>query len=106
VRKIKQWLTEARSRKRVHSDELDRIINRCVKKYGHLFPLYECTRNGSKSVHHFNVSEVPPVSLERVHGNREYVPYRYATYILDGLETLVAFIEENAGEDEDDSNND
>jgi hypothetical protein len=104
MRKIKQWLSEARSRKRVHSDDLDRIINRCLKKYGHLFPGYICTRKGSRCVHHFNVSEdVKPISLERVHGNRDHVPYPYVTYILDGLESLVAFIEVKTGEEDNDS---
>lgn len=57
-------------------------------------------------MHHFNVVGVPPISLERVHGNREYVPRAYVTYILEGLDSLVNYIEMNSkGEFYDDNSN-
>jgi hypothetical protein len=105
VRKIKEWLSEARGKKHVHSDELDRIINRCLNKYGHLFPKYLCTRKGSKSVHHFNVPNVPPISIERVHGDREFVPPRYAAFIIDGLDCLITHIESNRTDEDNDPDN-
>jgi hypothetical protein len=103
VRKIKQWIAEARTQRRVHSDDLEKIIRRCTLKFGHLFPAYICTKNGSRSVHHFNVPGTHPISLERVHGNREYVPPRYVEFILDGLDALVAYIELTTGDEEDDT---
>ena len=103
MKKIKAWIADARTQKRVHSDDLERIISRCNKKYGYLFPSYLCTKKGSRSVHHFNAPGVPPVSLERVHGNREYVPKHFANLVLDGLEALAAYIELHVKEDNDDA---
>ncbi len=103
MRKIKEWISAARGQKRVHSDDLDRIIRRCKQKYGYLFPRYTCTKNGSKSVHHFNAPNVYPISLERVHGSREYVPSRYKDLILDGLDGLVSYIESNTRDEENES---
>ena len=99
-------MEEVRNQKNVHSDDLERIIRRCKEKYTYLFPKYDCRKNGSRSVHHFNVVGVPPISLERVHGNREYVPRAYVTYILEGLDSLVNYIEMNSkGEFYDDNSN-
>jgi hypothetical protein len=106
VKKIKQWLQEVGSQKHVHSDDLDRIIQRCKRKYDYLFPDYECTKKGSKCVHHFNVPGVAPISLEKVHGDREYVPPKYARYILDGLDDLVDYIEIHSRGEIDDHDSD
>lgn len=105
MRKITQWLREARQQKRVHSDDLERIINRCVNRYGHFFPDYFATKNGSKTVHHFGVAGIPPISLERVHGNRDCVPYPYVTYILDGLDGIATYIDCRLDEEDDDNDN-
>lgn len=96
MKKIKQWLEEVRTQKHVHSDDLEKIIRRCLRKYSYLFPKYDCRKNGSRSVHHFNVPGVPPISLERVHGSREYVPPKYVAYIVDGIDGLIAYIEMNS----------
>jgi hypothetical protein len=106
VKKIKQWMEECREQRHVHSDDLDKIIRRCKQKYSHLFPNYDCRKNGSRSVHHFNVLGVPPISLERVHGNREYVPPTYVKYVLDGLDSLVDYIEMNCEDEINDNDND
>lgn len=105
MRKIKEWLSEARNKKRVEYDDLDRIINRCLNKYRYLFPKYLPTKNGSKSVHHFNVPNVPPISIERPHGNREYIPSYYATLIIDGLDSLIAYIESKKKDEDNDPDN-
>ncbi len=106
MKKIKQWLRKAREQKNVHSDDLERIIRRCMEKYRYLFPKYDCRKNGSRSVHHFNVPGVQPISLERPHGNREYIPRTYVAYILEGLDCLVNYIEMNSkGEFYDDYDN-
>jgi hypothetical protein len=96
VKKIKAWYLEARDKKHIHSDDLERIIRRCLQKYGYLFPEYTITKNGSCRVHHFNVNGIMPISIERPHGNREFVPPRYAKYILDGLDSVISYIEMNS----------
>ena len=101
MKKAKKWLEEVRQKKNVEFDDLDRIIQRCRVKQAALFPRYTCTKNGSKSVHHFNVQGVPPISLERPHGNREYVPTRYVNFVLDGLDALVVYIEMHMEEEKD-----
>jgi hypothetical protein len=106
VKKIKEWLQRVKEQKHVHSDELEKIILRCRTKYKYLFPHYDCRKKGSRSVHHFNVPGVPPISIERPHGGREYVPRTYIAYILEGLENLVAYIETNSkGESYDEHDN-
>jgi hypothetical protein len=44
-------------------------------------------------VHHFNVTGVPVISIEREHGSREFLPKRFASFALDGLDALIAYIE-------------
>lgn len=95
MRKIKSWLEEIRESKHVHSDDLEKIIRRCLTKYRDLFPDYCCTKNGSRTVHHFNVKGVAPISIERPHGSREYIPRAYATKLTDGIDDLVNYIEMN-----------
>jgi hypothetical protein len=102
VKKIRQWIAEVRNQKHVEYEDLDRIVQRCIKRYRHLFPDYLCTKNGSGIVHHFNVTGAQPVSLEKPHGNREFVPRRYAYLALEGLEQIADFIESNSEEEADD----
>jgi hypothetical protein len=96
VKKIKQWYFEARDKKHVHSDDLERIIKRALQRYGYLFPKYTVTKKGSRSVHHFNVSGVMPISIERPHGDRDFIPPRYVKYILEGLDGVINYIEVNS----------
>jgi hypothetical protein len=37
-----------------------------------------------------------PISLEKEHGSREFLPPRYKTLALDGLDSIVAYIESRA----------
>jgi hypothetical protein len=101
VKKIRAWIEEVRDQKLVEFHDLDRIIQRCLTKFGHLFPDYKCSKDGSRTVHHFNRPGIPPLSLEKPHGNREFVPRKYARLILDGLEQVANHIEMNIEDDKD-----
>lgn len=102
MKKIKKWIEETRGLKHVGYDDLDRIAQRCLSKYRGLFPDYVCTKDGSRIVHHFNVAGSHPISLEKPHGSREFVPSRYARMALDGLDEIANYIELNAEEQIDD----
>lgn len=86
-------LEEVESKKHVKFDDLNAIVNRCVTKFGHLFPRYTLTANGSRFVHHFNVAGLSPISLEKEHGSREYVPKTYVKLAVSGIKDLIAYIE-------------
>jgi hypothetical protein len=102
VKRIRAWIEEARELKHVEHHHLDRIIQRCLRKFGYLFPHYRCSKNGSKTVHHFNVPDVQPISIERPHGSREFIPRRYAQMIIEGLEGVADYIEMNREDKSDD----
>lgn len=95
VHRIKEWMGQARNKKLVKFDDLDKIVRRLLARYGEMFPDYTQTRSGSKTVHHFNIPELMPISLEREHGSREFLPPRYKTFALDGLDAVVVYIESN-----------
>jgi hypothetical protein len=103
VKKIRAWIEEVRERKNVEYKDLDRIIQRCLKGFGDLFPAYKCTKDGSRTVHHFNVPFVHPISIEKPHGSREFIPRRYAQMIIEGLDEVANYIESNSEEPNDDS---
>lgn len=67
-----------------------------------LFPNYEETKDGSRTVFHFNVEGVSPISLEREHGKREYIPPRYAKFAIHGIQDVLDFIEMNTQQDQED----
>ncbi len=93
MHQIKRWIHEAKTKKHCCFDDLNRIVKRILTRYGYLFPRYKKTSSGSKTVHHFNVPDVYPISLEKEHGSREFIPPRYKKLALDGLEALVQYIE-------------
>ena len=95
MHRIKQWILEAKAKKHCQFDDLNKIVKRVISRYGETFPKYSVTRSGSKTVHHFNVPGLFPISLEKEHGSREFVPPRYKAYALEGIEALVAHIEQN-----------
>lgn len=96
MHRITEWIENARRQKNTRFDDLDKIVKRIVARYGKLFPKYKRTQSGSKTVHHFNVPGIMPISLEKEHGRREFLPPRYKTFALDGLDSLVAYIESKA----------
>ena len=103
MKRIKAWIEEVREQKHVEHRDLDRIIQRCLKKFGHLFPAYRCTKDGSRTVHHFNIPDVQPISIEKPHGSREFIPHRYAQMIIEGLDEVANYIELNSEGPNDDS---
>ena len=99
MKKIRAWIEEVRGQKHVEFKDLDRIIQRCLNRFRYLFPDYKCSKDGSRTLHHFNKAGIPPLSLEKPHGNREFVPTKYARLILDGLEQIANHIEMNIEDD-------
>ena len=74
IRKIRRQFEEVRGKKHYVFDDLDPTIRRCLKHYGQLFPNHKVNKDGSRVVYHFGVEGVGPISLEREHGSREYLP--------------------------------
>jgi hypothetical protein len=97
IRKIRKQFEEIRDRKHHRFDDFDPIIRRCLRGYAHLFPNQRINMVGSKVVYHFNVEGVNPISLEKEHGSREFVPRYYAKLAMIGIEDVLSFIEANAG---------
>ncbi len=93
MKRIRKWIAEVRAQKHVQFDDLNRIAVRCQKQYAYLFPRYKLNKDGSAFVHHFNVNGVAPISLEKEHGSREFVPPKYAKLALGNLEELANYIE-------------
>ena len=93
MKRIRQWIGEVRAQKHVKFDDLNRIAVRCQRDYSQLFPRYKLNKAGSSFVHHFNVNGVAPISLEKEHGSREFVPPKYAKLALANLEDLATYIE-------------
>ena len=44
-------------------------------------------------MYHPNVKELSPISLEREHSSREFIPYRYAKFAIQGVDDLIFYIE-------------
>lgn len=97
IQKIRRQFEQVKGKKRHCFDDFDPIIRRCLKEYAHLFPQQRINPAGSKVVYHFNVEGVDPISLEKEHGSREFVPRYYAKLAMIGIEDLLTFIESNAG---------
>jgi hypothetical protein len=95
IRKIRRQFEEVRGKKHYVFDDLDPTIRRCLKHYGQLFPNHKVTKDGSRVVYHFGVEGVGPISLEKEHGSREYLPPRYAKFVMAGIETLLTYIEQS-----------
>jgi hypothetical protein len=56
--------------------------------YAHLFPKFAINKNGSRFVYDFGVAAVPPISLEKEHGSREYIPKHFAKLAFLGIDDL------------------
>lgn len=106
MKRIRVWIDEAREKKHVEYNDLDRIIQRCLKRFRRLFPSYRCTKGGSKTVHHFNVPGVQPISIEKPHGSREFIPPKYANMIIEGLDDLANYIQINSEDQTNDNSDD
>jgi hypothetical protein len=64
-----------------------------LKQYPQLFPKHKVNKDGSRVVYHFNVEELNPISLEKEHGSREYLPPYYSKLAITGIEDLISHIE-------------
>jgi hypothetical protein len=93
IKKIRRDLQEVRDKKLHKFEDLDPLIRRCIKEYGGLFPKLDVNRRGSKTVYHFNVPEVNPISIEKQHGSRDSIPKYYAKLIIAGIDDLITYIE-------------
>lgn len=93
IQKIREDFERVRVKKFHRFEDLNPLIERCIKHYGHLFPQKNVNKKGSKVVYHFNVPGVAPISIEKQHGSRDSIPKYFAKLILGGIEDLVTFIE-------------
>ncbi len=44
-------------------------------------------------MYHPNVEELSPISLEKEHGSREFIPHKYARFAIQGIDDLISYIE-------------
>lgn len=93
VRECRERLEEIRSQKHKHFDELNTLINRIAHQFHDFLPNYRVTTKGSRMVHHFGVPGTHPVSLEKEHGPREFLPSRYAMFAITGIELLLDYLD-------------
>lgn len=93
VSSLREEFDELRKQKHVHFDELDRLIRRIVRTYPALFPRFEAKTKGGRTVYHFRVRNVWPISLEKEHKGRDHIPERYAKLAMAGIEDLLTFVE-------------
>lgn len=93
IRKIRKDLEQVRANKFHKFEDLNPLIACCIRYYEHLFPQLTITKRGSKTVYHFNVTGVNPISIEKQHGSRDSIPKYYAKLILSGIDDLVTYVE-------------
>jgi hypothetical protein len=93
IKKIRRQFESIRDNKRHVFGDFDPIIRRCFRDYAHLFPSRAIKKDGSKVVYHPNVEELAPISLEKEHGSREYIPHRYAKFAMQGIDDLISYVE-------------
>ena len=90
---LRDEFAKLHSQKYFQFDDLDRMIRRIVNANPKLFPRFNVKSKGSRSVYHFNVRGLWPISLEREHGGRDHVPPRFAKLALGGIEDLLIYVE-------------
>jgi len=78
--------------------QLNGLAEGIFRQFAEVFPGYDLNKKGSKCVHHPNVPECDPISLEKEHGSREHLPHRYAKFALEGLEKVLDHIEDKINE--------
>jgi hypothetical protein len=81
------------SQKHLRFDDLDRMIRRIVSANREMFPRFDVKTKGSRSVYHFNVAGLWPISLEREHKGRDHVLPKFAKLALGGIEDLLIYVE-------------
>ena len=98
LKKLRLELEGIRVGKHKTFAQLNGLAESIFRQFQQLFPKYEVNKNGSKLVHHPNVPGCHPISLEKEHGNREYLPHRYAKFGLERIEILLDHIESTLNE--------
>ena len=93
IKKIRRQFEEIRGKKHYVFDDLDPTIRRCLKFYGQLFPNHKVNKDGSRVAYHFGVEGIGPITVEKEHGSREYLPPHYAKGVIARIEALLAYIE-------------
>jgi hypothetical protein len=91
--KLRKRLHTLKCQKFQHFDEFEPIIKHTYKSFAPLFPSYRETKDGSRVVYNFNVAGAAPISLEKEHGSREYIPRRFAKRAIEGISDIFMFIE-------------
>jgi len=99
LKKLRRRLAEIRGQKHQHFADFEPIIRKILKEYAQLFPQFCENRNGSSYVYHFGVPGVYPISLEKEHGSREFIPSKFAKRAIQGIEDVLTFIEANIPDD-------
>lgn len=98
-RRIRQAFEQLRGQKHYKFEDLDPFIRKCLRVYRDLFPQQLINNKGNRYVYHFNVEGLHPISLEKQHGSREYIPPYFARLAMLGIEEMVAYIELHAIEE-------
>src|SRR5437868_5613895 len=93
IKKIRRQFESVRGNKHHVFNDFDSIIQRCFRDYAHLFPKRTIKKAGSKFVYHPNVEELSPISLEKEHGSREFIPHRFAKFAMQGIDDLISYLE-------------
>ena len=93
IKKIRRQFEDVREKRHHVFEDFDPIIQRIFREYSHLFPSRRINKDGSKYVYHPNVEGVDPISLEKQHGSREFIPPRYAKFAIRGIDDLLSYIE-------------
>lgn len=98
LKKVRDELEGIRLAKHKTFTQLHGLAERAFRQFPEVFPMYDLIKNGSRFVHHPNVPECPPISLEKEHGCREYLPHRYAKFGIEGIEKVLDYIESQINE--------
>jgi len=93
LKRLRGRLTKVAAQKFQSFSDFEPIIRKILNDYGHLFPRFRETRSGSKYVYHFNVEGVAPISLEKEHGSRDFIPRKYARFAIQGISDVLTYVE-------------
>ena len=100
LKKLWRRLSDIEGQKFKHFAEFESLIKKIKKDYAHLFPKFSERRDGSGYVYNFGIPGVYPISLEKEHGSREFIPPKYAKRAIQGISDVLTFIEHQIAEEE------
>lgn len=109
IGKLRRQFEQVRIKKLHKFADFDPIVRKALREYPQLFPQQRINTDGSRVVYHLNVNRLEPISLEKEHGSREYIPKHYAKLAMLRIDEMLAYIEaavpNQDREDEDDGSN-